>query len=143
MASLFTKWQQEHFELSEELDAYRDRLQGMNGCGENSIFIAIEQLEQTREILVNHFVQEDLICRELREHYPTGSVEVEANYRQTCQEHEELLAELDNLVEQLGRTEAMSEPWESVIYAVGLFLDRVEQHEECEAEHIGWLAPNK
>ncbi|TWU22499.1 hypothetical protein Pla52o_35570 [Novipirellula galeiformis] len=141
VAALFEHWKQEHTNLQQELDAFRDWTCEVASQQAAEFSDAAMRLLQIRDRLVDHFVREDQIGRQLREHYPKGSVEVEASYRQACQDHEELLSELDDLADRLDQVDPPFESWMEAVHEVTLFIDRIEEHEECEAEHVRWLAP--
>ncbi|GAA4459439.1 hemerythrin domain-containing protein [Novipirellula rosea] len=140
---LFGHWKQEHSSLQQELDAFRDWTSGIAEQPSPEFIESANRLRQIRDRLVDHFVREDQIGRQLRSHYPKGSLEVEASYRQACQDHEELLSELDDLAERLDQVEPPFGTWADAVHEVSLFIDRLEEHEECEAEHIQWLAPRE
>ncbi|GAA5510881.1 hemerythrin domain-containing protein [Novipirellula caenicola] len=140
---LFGHWKQEHSSLQQELDAFRDWTSHVAEQQTPEFIESANRLREIRDRLVDHFVREDQIGRELRSHYPKGSIEVEASYRQACQDHEELLSELDDLADRLDQVEPPFESWPDAVHEVTLFIDRFEEHEECEAEHILWLAPRE
>ncbi|MFG0261087.1 MAG: hypothetical protein ACF788_01680 [Novipirellula sp. JB048] len=141
VAALFESWKREHSDLQHELDVLRDWICDAAAPRAAESSDAANRLLQIRDRLVDHFVREDQIGRQLREHYPKGSLEVEASYRQACQDHEELLSEVDDLASRLDEVGVPFESWGEAVHEVTLFIDRVEEHEENEAEHVRWLAP--
>ncbi|TWU37406.1 hemerythrin domain-containing protein [Novipirellula artificiosorum] len=139
--ALFAQWKSEHEDLNQRIDAFREWTYSVSQMGVPKFGEAACKLKQFRKQLTHHFDREDQMGRQLADAYPAGSAEVAASRDQASQDHQELLVELDSLVERLGQLEPPFESWQIAMREVGLFIDRLDEHEEYEGEHIDWLAP--
>ncbi len=140
---LSRQWRQGHRDLNKFFDEYRRWAYEVAQRGFPHFGETADRLKDLRECLSEHFSREDEISDRLIAITGAPSPEVEANRRQVASDHVNLLARLDNLINQLGDVDPPFDSWQEAVEQVERFCDALEQHEEQESDCIEWLAPKK
>ncbi|TWT80997.1 hypothetical protein CA13_24440 [Planctomycetes bacterium CA13] len=139
--SLFSKWKVEHRDLNDQVDRFRDWADAVAQSGVPKFGEAARQLSRLRERLLYHFAREKEMGHQLAEAYPEGSNEVAQSCKKAEQDHNQLMKELEGLIDRLSQLDPPFDSWEAAISEVGLFAQRLDEHEAYECEHIEWLGP--
>ena len=116
---LFEQWKSQHCEL--------DRF--------------AQELEELWHRLSNHFVQEQELGKQIALARAIPHPEADAMMRQSERDHTNIANRLKHLSDRMQDAESDIDAWKSCTQELQLILDVLEQHEEQEAESIGWLLP--
>ncbi len=140
---LFDQWKDEH----RELDAYvRELTNWTNQESQLSVprFLeAVTRLREFRDRLSAHFDKETELGNLLAKSRPGSSREIEGVRRQAAKDHSHLTKRLEALIGRMENAEAEFDSWSAAVYEFNLLIDVLEQHEEQEAESLGWLLPRQ
>ncbi len=138
--SLFARWKAEHQQLNACTAELCKWFHSQAGVVTPPFLRAAQKLGELRDQLETHFVKEDELGRLLAEARGGITTEIDGVCQERDREHVTLLARLGRLIHSLGTSQPEFDSWDSATLEFELFVDILEQHEEREAETVGWLS---
>ncbi|MEQ1827016.1 MAG: hypothetical protein ABL921_13760, partial [Pirellula sp.] len=104
---------------------------------------AVTKLGELNARLAMHFDREGAIAAQLTELRGKKSPEMEAAERQADRDHANILGRIKHLVDRMQEAKSEVDSWKTSMQELNLIIDQLEQHEEQEAESVGWLMPHE
>ncbi len=138
--ALFAQWKDEHRQLDVHVATLCQWLHGQGHIVTPPFLRGAQKLGELRDQLEAHFVKENELGRLLANARGSLTTEIESVCHKHDREHTVLLERLGRLIHSLGTAESQFDSWDAATREFELFVDTLEQHEEQEAEAIGWLS---
>ena len=138
---LFEQWKNQHCELDKycmELETwiYQQSQQRISQFRE-----AVGKLHDLQQKLSTHFEQEQVLGKEIAVAQNRPLPEAQALQRQSERDHHNISKRLKQLIDRMQDAEFETDAWQSGTSELKLIIDVLEQHDEQEAESVGWLLP--
>jgi hypothetical protein len=140
---LFEQWKKEHCELDKyamELSAW---VHQQSQQREMQFREAVTRLGELNKKLAVHFTKEAEIGKQLLAIQGEHTPEAEALQRQAERDHSNIISRITHLIDRMQDVEAERDAWKDSMFELNLIIDVLEQHEEQEAESVGWLIPRQ
>lgn len=143
LKALFEDWKCEHQALDRHVDDLLEWLAD-GSCPEDiRCEEASDRLQQLRDRLQRQFDLENGISGLLVKARGSQTQELHAVLDKAEREHQQLMNRLNDLIDRSGNACAGFPSWQEAVYQINLFIDVLEQHEDEEAERVGWLIPRE
>lgn len=138
---LFEQWKEEHCQLDQCAMELSTWLHEQSLLRTAQFREAVKRIHVLSERLSAHFAREQAIASGLVESRGWVSQESLAVQRQSERDHSNISTRLKHLIDRMQEGEAECDAWATGVHEMNLILDVLEQHEEQEAESVGWLLP--
>ncbi|MEZ6077196.1 MAG: hemerythrin domain-containing protein [Pirellulaceae bacterium] len=142
LSILFARWKDEHRQIDARVAELCQWIHSQGKIVSPPFLRAAQKLGELRDQLETHFVKEDELGRLLADARGGMTAEIDSIRHQHDREHTILLERLGRLIHSLGTAEPEFDSWDAATDEFELFVDKLEQHEEREAESVGWLSVN-
>ncbi|MCF7961816.1 MAG: hypothetical protein K9M08_13840 [Pirellula sp.] len=141
--SLFEQWKAEHCELDDYAMELASWIHQQSKQRNLQFREAVERLADLSARLASHFDREQEIGEKIVAAQRHLSPEAESLKRQADRDHSNIMKRLKHLSDRMQDAEAECDAWKAGMDELNLILDTLEQHEEQEAESVGWMLPRK
>ena len=138
---LFEQWKSQHCELDRFAQELEEWVHLQSKQREAQFREGVARLNELWQRLSNHFVQEQELGKQIALAREIPLPEADAMMRQSERDHTNIANRLKHLSDRMQDAESDIDAWKSCTQELQLILDVLEQHEEQEAESIGWLLP--
>lgn len=138
--ALFSRWKDEHRRIEARVT---ELCQWMHSHGPSvtpPFLRCAQKLAELRDQLETHFVKEEQLGQLLADAHGSLTAEIDGVCHKRDREHTILLERLGRLIHSLGTAAPEFDSWDAATREFELFVDTLEQHEEQEAESVGWLS---
>ncbi|MCA9158371.1 MAG: hemerythrin domain-containing protein [Planctomycetales bacterium] len=142
LSALFARWKDEHRQIDARVAELCQWIHSQGKIVTPPFLRAAQKLGELRDQLETHFVVEEELGRLLADARGGMTAEIDSVRQQHDREHTILLERLGRLIHSLGTAEPEFDSWDAATNEFELFVDKLEQHEEREAESVGWLSVN-
>jgi len=138
---LFDQWKSEHAELDNYAMELARWIRDQTKRRDAQFREAVTRLNDLSSRLADHFAIEQTIGEKLIDAQGRPRPETESLHRQADRDHANIKVRLKHLSDRMLEAESECDAWKSSGVELNLILDMLEQHEEQEAESVGWLLP--
>ncbi|MEO8272161.1 MAG: hemerythrin domain-containing protein [Aureliella sp.] len=142
LSVLFARWKDEHRQIDARMEELCHWIHGQGNVVTPPFLRTAQKLGELRDQLETHFVKEEELGRLLADARGGLTAEIDGVCHKNDREHTFLLERLGQLIHSLGTAEPEFDSWEAITREFELFVDKLEQHEEQEAQSVGWLSVN-
>lgn len=143
LEQLFEQWKSQHCELDHFSLELEEWVHLQTKQREAQFREGVDRLNALWQKLSQHFSQEQELGKRIAAAQGRPLPETEAMLRQSERDHNHIANRLKHLSDRMQDAETDMDAWKSCTQELQLILDVLEQHEEQEAESIGWLLPVK
>lgn len=139
---LFEQWRSQHSELEQFSMELHEWVHIQTKQREAQFREGVARLNELWNKLSNHFIQEQELGKQIALVQERSHPEADAMSRQSERDHTNIANRLRHLSDRMQEAEPEMDAWKSCTQELRLILDVFEQHEEQEAESVGWLLPS-
>ena len=141
LSLIFDHWQDEDRSMDATLREVRDWMKEVEQLGIPHFGEIAIRLRPLRERLVIHFEREDEMIAQLAASLLEPSVDFDQLRSESANDHEMLLAQLDDFSARLNETDPPFASWQAAMSEVESFIARLERHEAMESNAIEKFLP--